>query len=379
MKVAVPKEQNDTRVAATPETADKMVKAGLSVAIEAGAGEAAGMDDGDYVKVGARIAPDAAALLADADVVLKVQRPLPNAATGRHEVDLLKEGAVLMSLLQPLGNPDIVRRLAARKVTALAADLMPRITRAQRMDILSAMSSISGYKAVLLAAAAFGKFVPMMTTAAGTLPPARALILGAGVAGLQAIATAKRLGATVEAFDTRPAVKEQVESLGATFVELGLGHDTEDAGGYAKALSDDHIRKEQELIAQRMKVADIVITTALVPGKSAPILITAEMVAAMKKGSVIVDLAVEQGGNCALTKPGQTVAQGVTIIGAANLPSTLPIHASQMYAKAMAAFLFHLWANQTLTIDPNDEITRGTLVTHKGEIVHAAVKAAMAA
>jgi NAD(P) transhydrogenase subunit alpha len=378
MKLAVPKEQNDARVAVTPETADKMVKAGLSVAIETGAGQGAGMDDSDYLKVGAQIAPDAVALLSDADIVLKVQRPGMNTALGRHEVDLLKEGAVLMGILQPLGDPDVVRRLAARKVTALAADLMPRITRAQRMDVLSAMSSVSGYKAVLLAAAAFGRFVPMMTTAAGTLPPAKALILGAGVAGLQAIATAKRLGATVEAFDTRPAVKEQVESLGATFVELGLGHDTEDAGGYAKALSSDHIQKEQELIAQRIKAADIVITTALVPGKTAPVLITAEMVAAMKKGSVIVDLAVEQGGNCALTKPGQTVAAGVTIIGAANLPSTVPMHASQMYAKVMAAFLFHLWVNKTLTVDPNDEITRGTLVTHKGEVVHAVVKAAMA-
>jgi len=377
MKIAVPKEQHDARVAATPETVDKMVKAGLSVAVETGAGQAAGLDDSDYVKVGAQIAPDVVALLSDADVVLKVQRPGLNAA-GRHEVDLMKEGAALISVLQPLGDAELVRRLAARKITALAADLMPRITRAQRMDVLSAMSSVSGYKAVLLAAAAFGKFVPMMTTAAGTLPPAKVLILGAGVAGLQAIATAKRLGATVEAFDTRPAVKEQVESLGATFVELGLGQQAEDAGGYATELSADHIQKEKELIGQRIKAADIVITTALVPGKAAPVLITAEMVASMKKGSVIVDLAVEQGGNCALTQPGQTIAHGVTIIPAANLPATVPMHASQMYAKVIAAFLFHLWVDKTLKIDPNDEITKGTLVTHKGEIVHAAVKAAMA-
>jgi len=371
MKVGILKEQSDARVAATAETVDKMVKAGLLVAVETGAGVAAGIDDADYVKAGAQVAPDAAALLADADIVLKVQRP------GINEVAMMKEGSALISILQPLGDTDVVRKLAARKITALAMDFMPRITRAQRMDVLSAMSSVSGYKAVLLAAAAFGKFVPMMTTAAGTLPPAKALILGAGVAGLQAIATAKRLGATVEAFDTRAAVKEQVESLGAVFVALDLGHDAEDAGGYAKELSADHIQKEKELIAQRIAVADIVITTALVPGKKAPVLITAEMVAAMKKGSVIVDLAVEQGGNCALTQPGQRVVNGVTIIGAANLPSTVPIHASQMYAKVVAAFLFHLWVDRALKIDPNDEITKGTLITHKGEIVHAAVKAAV--
>ena len=379
MKVGILKEQFDARVAATAETVDKMVKAGLSVAVETGAGVAAGVEDADYVKAGAQIAPDAAALLADADIVLKVQRPGMNPAMGQHEVDMMKAGAVCISILQPLGDTDVVRRLAARKVTALAMDFMPRITRAQRMDVLSAMSSVSGYKAVLLAAAAFGKFVPMMTTAAGTLPPAKVLILGAGVAGLQAIATAKRLGAQVEAFDTRPAVKEQVESLGAVFVSLDLCHDAEDAGGYAKELSADHIQKETALIAERLKVVDIVITTALVPGKKAPMLITAEMVAGMKKGSVILDLAVEQGGNCALTQSGQTVAHGVTIIGAANLPSTVPIHASQMYAKVVAAFLFHLWIDKALKIDPNDEITKGILITHQGEIVHAVVKAAMAA
>jgi NAD(P) transhydrogenase subunit alpha len=379
MKIGIVKEITDSRVAATPETVGKMVKAGLVVAVETGAGLAAGIADEEYVKTGATIAPDAATLLADTDLVLKVQRPQIDPKSGRHEADLIREGAALICILSPLTDHDVVRKLAARKVSAFAADLMPRITRAQRMDVLSAMSSVSGYKAVLLAAAAFGKFVPMMTTAVGTLPPARALILGAGVAGLQAIATAKRLGAQVEAFDTRPATKEQVQSLGAEFVELQLGAATEDAGGYAKALSSDQSAQVQTVIGERIKNADIVITTALVPGRKAPVLITAAMVASMKPGSVIVDLAAEQGGNCELTTMGQTVSHGVTIIGAANLASTLPIHASQMYAKAILAFVTHLTPNQSLKIDPSDEITQGTLVTQNGAAVHPAVKAAMSA
>jgi NAD(P) transhydrogenase subunit alpha len=378
MKIGIVKEIADSRVAATPETVGKMVKAGLAVAVETGAGLAAGMADEEYLKTGATVASDAATLLADTDLVLKVQRPQIDPTDGRHEVEKIREGAALICLLSPLTDHDVVRRLAARKVAAFAADLMPRITRAQRMDVLSAMSSVSGYKAVLLAASAFGKFVPMMTTAVGTLPPARALILGAGVAGLQAIATAKRLGAQVEAFDTRPATKEQVQSLGAEFVELNLGTaSTEDAGGYAKALSDDHAKQVQALIGERVKNADLVITTALVPGRRAPVLITATMVASMKPGSVIVDLAAEQGGNCDLTTLGQSVAHGVTIIGAANLAATLPIHASQMYAKAILAFVTHLTPNQSLKIDLSDEITQGTLVTQNGAILHPAVKAAL--
>jgi NAD(P) transhydrogenase subunit alpha len=289
---------------------------------------------------------------------------------------MMKEGAIFIALLQPLTFPDAVQKLAERKVTAFAMDLIPRITRAQRMDVLSSMSSIAGYKAVLLAANAFGKLIPMMTTAAGTLPPAKALILGAGVAGLQAIATAKRLGAVVEAFDTRPAVKEQVKSLGAEFVELDLGDEqAEDAGGYAKELSAEFYKKEKELIHQRVKLADLVISTALIPGKKAPILITTDMLKEMKKGSVIVDMAVEQGGNCEGSKAGETVIEhGVTIIGATNLPSTVPIHASQMYAKNMLNFLLHLYVNKELKLDLNDEITKGSLVTYKGEIVHPGTK-----
>lgn len=381
MKVAIPKEilPGENRVAATPETVDKMVKAGLEVVVESNAGRGANIADADYEKVGAKIAPDAAAALQNADLVLKIQRPLVNKTTGKEETELMKEGAIVIALLQPLSYPEVARKLADRKLTAFAMDLIPRITRAQRMDVLSSMSSIAGYKAVLLAASAFGKMVPMMTTAAGTLPPAKALILGAGVAGLQAIATAKRLGASVEAFDTRPAVKEQVKSLGAEFVELDLGHEqAEDAGGYAKELSAEFYKKEKELIHQHVKGADIVISTALIPGKKAPVLITAEMLKDMKKGSVIVDMAVEQGGNCEGSRLGETVVeQGVTIIGATNLASTVPIHASQMYAKNMLNFLLHLYVNKELKLDLNDEITKGAMVTHQGEIVHSGTKAAV--
>ncbi len=378
MKLAIPKEilAGERRVAAVPETVDKMVKGGLEVWVESEAGQAAFIPNSDYEKVGAKIAPDAASVYAEADIVLKLQRPLFNEQAGKQEIDLMKEGAILVALLQPMSYPDVVQKLAARKISAFSVDLIPRITRAQRMDVLSSMSSIAGYKAVLLAAGAFGKLIPMMTTAAGTLPPAKCLILGAGVAGLQAIATAKRLGATVEAFDTRPAVKEQVKSLGAEFVELELGHEqAEDAGGYAKELSPEFYKKEKELIHQHVKGADIVITTALIPGKKAPVLITTDMVKEMKKGSVIVDMAVEQGGNCELSKVGQDVVEhGVTIIGATNLPSTVPIHASQMYSKNMHNFLFHLYVNKELKLDLNDEITKGALVTHKGEIVNPKVK-----
>ncbi len=373
MIIAVPKEiiKGESRVAATPDSVAKMIKKGLEVRVESGAGQGAFFSDSDYEQAGAKIVPDAAALFSDADIVIKVQRPVSN------EVDLMKEGAVLITMLQPLSHPATAQKLASRKISAFSMDLIPRITRAQRMDVLSSMSSLAGYKAVLIAASAFGKFIPMMTTAAGTLPPAKVLVLGAGVAGLQAIATAKRLGAQVEAFDTRPAVKEQVQSLGATFVELELGDDsTEDQGGYAKELSAEHHQKELALIHEHVKGADVVITTALIPGKKAPLLITAEMVSDMKNGSVIIDLAAELGGNCELTQAEEEVlAQGVTIIGVVNLPASLPIHASQMYAKNMTNFLLHLYANNELTINLKDEITKGALVTHQGEIMNDAVKA----
>ncbi len=380
MKVAIPKEieMSEHRVAAIPETVEKMVKGGLAVLVEQDAGESAYFADSDYEKAGAKIIKDAAALFSDADIVLKIQRPI-NRSSGVHEVEMIKSGAILISLLQPLIYTDLVLKLAAKGITSLAVDLIPRITRAQRMDILSSMSSIAGYKAVLLAASAHAKLIPMMTTSAGTYPPAKVLVLGAGVAGLQAIATAKRMGAIVSAFDTRPSVKEQVQSLGATFVELDLaGESAEDAGGYAKELSADFYKKEMELVAQHAKQADIIITTALIPGKEAPLLIPRNVVAEMKKGSVIVDMAVEQGGNCELSRMGETrVEFGVTIIGATNLPATVPIHASQMYARNLWNLLSLIYQDKTIKLDMADEIIKSSVVTHKGEIVNEWVKGSM--
>jgi len=353
-----------------------MVKAGLTVEVESGAGDLAYFSDSDYEKAGAKIIKDAAALYLNADIVLKVQRPLMSG--GIHEVEMLKPHAILISLLSPLTYTDLIQKLSARGVTSFAVDLIPRTTRAQRMDILSSMSSIAGYKAVLLAASAHSRLIPMMTTSAGTYPPAKVLVIGAGVAGLQAIATAKRMGATVSAFDTRPAVKEQVQSLGATFVELDLGGETEDKGGYAKELSADAHKKEMALIAQHAQQSDIIITTALIPGKEAPLLIPREVVAGMKKGSVIVDMAVEQGGNCAFSRMGETVLEhGITIIGATNLPATVPVTASQMYAKNLWNFLSLMYQNKELKIDLADEIIKATLVTQNKEIINEAVKAAV--
>lgn len=378
MHVAIPREIEDSekRVAAIPETVDKMVKAGLSVEVEAGAGDYAHFADSEYEKVGATITKNTSALYLKADIVLKVQRPLMSG--GIHEVEMLKPHAILISLLSPLTYTDLIQKLAARNVTSFAVDLIPRTTRAQRMDILSSMSSIAGYKAVLLAASAHSRLIPMMTTSAGTYPPAKVLVIGAGVAGLQAIATAKRMGATVSAFDTRPAVKEQVQSLGATFVELDLEGETEDKGGYAKELSAGAHKKEMELIAKHAQESDIIITTALIPGKEAPLLIPQEVVAAMKKGSVIVDMAVEQGGNCAFSRMGETVLEhGVTIIGATNLPATVPVIASQMYSRNLWNFLSLIYQNKELKIDPADEIIKATLVTQEKEIVNEAVKTAV--
>jgi H+-translocating NAD(P) transhydrogenase subunit alpha len=374
MIVGVPKEAvpGERRVALVPDLVPKLTQAGLEVLVEPGAGAAAGFPDPAYADKGARLGAD---VLAAADVLLKVQPPSPE------EVGRIKEGATLISLLQPYGNAAGIRALAGRKVTAFAMELMPRITRAQPMDTLSAMSTVAGYKAVLIAANHLPKFFPLLMTAAGTLTPARVFVIGAGVAGLQAIGTARRLGAVVEAYDTRPVVKEQVESLGARFVALGLeAKDAQDAGGYAKAQSEEFYKQQQEMMAKSVAAADAVITTALVPGKRAPVLITAEMVRGMRPGSVIVDLAAEQGGNCELTEPGKDVVRdGVVICGPVNLPSTVPLHASQMYARNVTAFLAHLVKDGKVQLDLNDELTRGPLVTHQGEVVHEAVKAALTA
>ncbi|HEV8129991.1 MAG TPA: Re/Si-specific NAD(P)(+) transhydrogenase subunit alpha [Acidobacteriota bacterium] len=370
--VGVPKETvpGERRVALVPELVPKLTEAGLEVVVQSGAGAEAGFLDSSYVEKGARVEPD---VLDKADILLKVQPP------AAHEVEKIKEGATLISFLQPYTNAADIQALAARNVTAFSMELMPRITRAQPMDALSAMSTVSGYKAVLIAANHLSKFFPLLMTAAGTMTPARVFVIGAGVAGLQAIGTAKRLGAVVEAYDTRPVVKEQVESLGAKFADLGL--DTKDAQektGYAKAQSEEFYKKQQEMMSKYVAAADAVIPTALVPGKRAPVLITEEMVRGMRPGSVIVDLAAEQGGNCALTEPGQEVVRhGVVIIGTLNLPSTVPFHASQMYARTVTNFLTHLLKEGRIHLDLNDELTRGPLATHQGEILHEAVKAAV--
>ncbi len=370
MIVAIPRETvpGEQRVALVPELVPKLRSWGLDVVVESGAGAAAGFPDPSYAEGGARVAAEA---FDEADVFLKVQPPSVD------EIGRLREGSTLIGFLQPYANAAVIKALAARGVTAFSMELMPRITRAQSMDALSAMSTIAGYKAVLLAASRLPKFFPLLMTAAGTMTPARVFVIGAGVAGLQAIGTAKRLGAIVEAYDTRPAVKEQVESLGARFAELGLQtKDAEDKSGYAKAQSEEFYGKQQEIMAKYVTAADVVIPTALVPGQRAPILVTEEMVKGMRPGSVIVDLAAEQGGNCALTEPGREVVRhGVLIIGPVNLPSTMPLHASQMYARTVAQFLGHLVKEGRIDLDLEDELTRGPLVTHRGEVVHEAVKA----
>jgi NAD(P) transhydrogenase subunit alpha len=372
MIVSVPKEtaSGERRVALVPDLVPKLLKSGLEVIVQSDAGTAAGFPDAAYREQGARLEP---ALPADADIVLRVQPP--TAA----EAGTLKEGATLIGFLQPYTNSAGIQALAARRVTAFAMELMPRITRAQSMDALSAMSTAAGYKAVLIAANYLPKFFPLLMTAAGTITAARVFIIGAGVAGLQAIGTARRLGAVVEAYDTRPIVREQVESLGAKFVELELEtRDAEAKTGYAKAQSEEFYKQQQALMLKSVAAADVVLTTALVPGKRAPVLITEEMVRAMRPGSVIVDLAAEQGGNCALTEPGQDVVKhGVTLCGPTNLPSTVPLHASQLYARTVTNYLLHLLKDGRPRLDLDDELTRGPLVTHEGAVVHEAVKAAM--
>jgi NAD(P) transhydrogenase subunit alpha len=372
MKVGIPKEivPDERRVALVPEAVGTVVKAGTEVLVEVGAGEGAFISDRAFEEAGATLVPDARALLSQAEVVLKVQAPALNTALGAHEVEMMREGAVLITFLQPQSDPDLVKRLAERKITSFSMDYIPRIARAQKMDALSSQSTVAGYKAVLIAASSLGKFFPMLVTAAGTVPPAKVLILGAGVAGLQAIATARRLGAMVQAYDIRPAVKEQIESLGGSFLAFDLvGEQTEDAGGYARELTGESQEREKVLLGRHVPQADIVITTALIPGRRAPILITGEMVQEMKTGSVIVDLAAEMGGNCELTEPGRTVTKhGVIIHGQLNLPSTMPFHASQMYSRNISSLLLHLVRNGTLELDFNDPITNDTCVTHEGRV-----------
>ena len=376
MKIAVPKEiaPGERRVALTPDAAAALAKTGLEVLVQAGAGDGAYHGDAAFEKAGAKIVPDAAGLYGQADVVLKVQKPRSD------EVDRLREGAVLVAFLQALGSPSLVERLATRRITSFGMEGVPRISRAQKMDALSSQANIAGYKAVLIAAGSSAKFFPMFMTAAGTVFAARVLVIGAGVAGLQAIATARRLGAQVWGYDVRAAVKEQIESLGAKFLEFDLGiADAEDKGGYAKALSADAARKQQEMLGEKTKEFDVVVTTALVPGRPAPRLVTKETVAGMRPGSVIVDLAAEAGGNCELTEADRVVVKhGVTIHGPTNLPATMPVHASQLYARNVTELLNEFVKKGVLAIDLDDEVIKGTCVTHDGKIVNDAVNAAMA-
>ena len=380
MIISVPKEivPGERRVALTPDVVKRLVNGGATVRLQKGAGGDAGYPDHAYTKVGAEIVESADAAWKDADVVAKVQPPILDPGSGGNELEHIKEGAVLISMMQPFTNLELVKAVATKGVTGFGLEALPRITRAQSMDILSSMATVAGYKAVLIGAEASGKLFPMLTTAAGTIVPARVLVLGAGVAGLQAIATARRLGAVVKAFDVRPEVKEQVESLGADFLASEVSDEGSGEGGYAKVLSEEQQKKNLELIAGSLKEMDVVITTALIPGKPAPLLITEEMLSMMKPVAVVVDLAAEMGGNCAGTKAGEEViAHGVKILGPLNLASSTPEDASRMFSRNIQSFLQGIIKEGELNLDFEDEIVSGTCITHEGKVVHETVKNAI--
>jgi len=366
----------ERRVALVPSVVPMLAKVGVSTLVQQGAGVAAGFTDAAFAEKGAEIAPSPDDVVRRSDVLVRVRVSPEGTDAGRRDLELLRPGLVVIAFLDPLNEPGLARSLAAKGVTALSIELMPRITRAQSMDALSSMATIAGYKAVLLAANSLPRMFPMLTTAAGTVTPARVFVIGAGVAGLQAISTARRLGAPVEAYDVRPASKEQVQSVGAKFVELPIeASDTEDKSGYAKAQDESFYRRQREMMAKVVAGSDVVITTAAVPGKRSPVLVTEDMVAGMQPGSVIVDLAAERGGNCELTKADQAVvAHGVTIFGPTNLPATVPYHASFMYARNVTTFVTHLVKDKQLTLDMDDEITRETLVTRDGQVVHERIR-----
>ncbi|HXM63535.1 MAG TPA: NAD(P) transhydrogenase subunit alpha [Terriglobales bacterium] len=378
MIIGVPKESypGERRVALVPLVVPNLLKAGLEVVIEKSAGVEAGYPDALYVEKGAKILPDRATLFANADIVVQVLCYGSNDVTGQADLLLMRRGQIVIGFLRPLGSAEVMQQIAQTGVTAFSVELMPRTTRAQSMDVLSSMGTICGYKAVLIAADTLPRIFPMMTTAAGTITPARVLVIGAGVAGLQSIATARRLGAVVSAYDLRPASKEQVQSLGGRFIELPIeAKDAQDARGYGTAQDETFYAKQRELLARVVAESDVVITTAVVPGKKAPVLVTAEMVKGMAPGSVIFDLAGERGGNCELTQSGKTiVAHGVTIIGRINIATEVPYHASQMYARNVTAFLLHIVKEGKLQINLEDEITRETLLTRDGEIVNHRVR-----
>ena len=381
MIVGIPKEtfHGERRVAIMPASVSALTKAGLDVIVETAAGESAGFPDPAYEEKGARIASDRASLFAEAGIVLQVRMAGAAGEVGVADLNLVRDGQVIVGLSEPLIGAASAKALAERGVTAFSMELIPRITRAQSMDALSSMATVAGYKAVLVAAAQLPRMFPMLMTAAGTLTPARVFVVGAGVAGLQAIATARRLGAKVDAYDVRPAVKEQVESLGASFVELPLETGgSEDAGGYAKAQDDAFYERQRAMMSQVVAASNIVITTALIPGKAAPLLVTTEMIAGMAPGSVVVDLAAERGGNCEPTQADhEVVTGGVTILGPTNLPATVPYHASQMYSNNITTLLLHLVKDGELVLDLDDEITQGTLVSRDGQVVHPRVREAL--
>lgn len=380
MKIAVPAETraDERRVALVPETVKKLSKAGVEVAVESGAGKKAYFSDDEFRDAGATIKKDVDALLGEADFVLKVQPPGEHPKSGKHEVEMFREGAMFMTSLLPTRNLDAVKLLVKHKISAFSTDCIPRTTRAQSMDTLSSMANIAGYKSVLIAADELAKYFPMFMTAAGTIFSAKVFIIGAGVAGLQAIATAKRLGATVSATDTRQAVGEQIASLGAKFVAVESDEDAQTAAGYAKELSQDFYKKQAELIAKQCATNDVVITTALIGGVKAPKLITEEMVKSMHPGSVIVDLAAEAGGNCVLSKPGSTIEKhGVKICAPLNIPSSMPLHASTLYSRNLTTFIMEFWKDGKFNLDLEDEIIKGALVTHQGEVVNEGVKKAL--
>jgi H+-translocating NAD(P) transhydrogenase subunit alpha len=373
--IGVPKESypGERRVALVPAVLPALIKAGFEVHVQTSAGIEAGYPDSQFIEKGAKIAPDRAAVFGAADVVLQVLCYGSNDVTGKDDVSLYRRDQILIGFLRPFGSAEVVQQIAHAGVTSFSVELMPRTTRAQSMDALSSMGTVCGYKAVLVAADSHPRIFPMLTTAAGTITPARVFVIGAGVAGLQAIATARRLGAVISAYDLRPAAKEQVQSLGGRFVELPIeAKDAQDARGYARAQDEDFYRRQRELLGKVVQESDVVITAAVIPGKKSPVLVTAEMVKGMAPGSVIFDLASERGGNCELTETGKTVVKhGVTIIGAINVASGVPYHASQMYAKNITSFLMHLVKDQKLNLNMDDEIVRETLLTRGGEIVNA--------
>jgi NAD(P) transhydrogenase subunit alpha len=379
MRIGVPKETapGERRVALVPESCKKLKQAGYEIAIEAGAGVSAGYPDDAYREVGAALEPDPATVLGAADVALKLGPPSTDA--GRDEVAWLRSGSIYLASLMPLRHLRAVRALAARGVTAFATDAIPRTTRAQSMDTLSSMANIAGYKGVLLAAAELNKYFPMFMTAAGMVPPAKVFVIGAGVAGLQAIATAKRLGAHITATDVRPEVKEQIESVGGKYVGVELTESAAAGGGYAKELSEADKTRQREILAAQVTQSDVVVTTALIGGVFAPRLITADMVRSMKPGAIIVDLGADGGGNCELSRPGETVVSGgVTIMAPLNLPATMPLHASLLFSRNLTAFLQAFTKDGAFQLDLNDDIQQGALITHAGEVRHARTREALA-